>query len=88
MKQENHVAQLSVSLILQLLILLLAAASFGIRDYCSLERSLLAVLLLGLSLLPVIAAIRRGPMAAKACAVLLFLMPAYCIYGLIVHMKG
>jgi biotin transporter BioY len=83
MKQEDHVAQLSVSLILQVFVLLLAAASFGVRDYYSFQQSLLVVLLLGLSLLPVIAAIRRGPMAAKACGLMLALLPADYAYGLI-----
>lgn len=41
---------------------------------------LLADLLLGLSLLPVIAAVRRGLIAAKACALMLFLVPACYIY--------
>ena len=83
MKQENHVAQLSVSLILQVFVLLLAAASFGVRDYYSLQQSLLIALLLGLSLLPVIAAIRRGPMAAKACGLMLAVLPLLYIYGLV-----
>ncbi|WP_395750941.1 hypothetical protein [Prosthecobacter sp.] len=83
MKLENHVAQLSVSLILQVVGILLAAKSFGVTDYYNRDEALLIALLLGFSLLPVIAALRRGPMAAKACGLMLSLLPSLYAYALI-----
>jgi|GEM_PF-6490947 len=79
MKREDHGAQLWIALILQVFVLLFVPPihrhSYPISEY------LLADVFLPLSLLPVISALRRGSIAAKACSLPLSILPAY--YGFI-----
>ena len=73
MKNEDHAAQLSVSLILQISVVLMVSSHLG-HDY-PVNEYLLADLFLGLSLLPVIAALRRGDWTKKLAACALALLP-------------
>lgn len=73
MQQENHVAQLSVSLILQISVVMMMSSHLG-HDY-PVNEFLLADLFLGLSLLPVIAALRRGCWTRKLAACALAVLP-------------
>ncbi len=79
MKREDHTAQLWIALILQVFVLLFMPPihrhSYPISEY------LLADLFLPLSLLPVIAALRRGAIAAKACSLPLSILPAYYAFA-------
>lgn len=80
MKPESHVSQLVAAQALQLIVLALALwfYSYHVHGYPVLLY-LITDLFLGLSLLPVMAAIRRGPIVAKFCGLLLLLLPAYYI---------
>lgn len=80
-KSENHVRQLSISLLMQLCVVAISILQGPIRDYHSLNWELCVVVLLGASLLPAIAAVRRAPLAGKACGLLLALLPALVCYG-------
>jgi len=55
-------------------------SGFTSHGHLLLHSNLIADVLLGSSLLPVIAAFRRGPIIAKACALILCLLPAFYIY--------
>ncbi|MFC5454019.1 hypothetical protein [Prosthecobacter fluviatilis] len=73
MNKEDHTAQLSVSLILQVTVVLMAFSILG-HDY-PVNEYLLADLFLGSSLLPVIAALRRGDWTKKWVACMLAVLP-------------
>ena len=80
MKRENHVAQLAAAQGLQAFVLLAwwSASGYTCHGY-PWDLGLITDVLLGLSLLPIIAAFRRGPIIAKTCAMILCLLPAYYV---------
>ncbi|WP_184338970.1 hypothetical protein [Prosthecobacter vanneervenii] len=73
MKREDHVAQLSVSLILQVVVVLMLSSIRG--HYYPFNEYLLADVFLGSSLLPVLAALRRGDWIKKLAASALAMLP-------------
>ncbi|MBL9133538.1 MAG: hypothetical protein JNG86_20170 [Verrucomicrobiaceae bacterium] len=78
MKQEDHAAQLWFAFILQAAVFLTRFSTFP-HSY-PVDLFLLADVFVGTSLLPVIAAFRRGSIIVKAFALLLSGLPVLYIY--------